>query len=84
MKIYELEEGNPLNKKYLLHLDVYRLEEIEELRPLRFTEYLDNEDSIMVVEWADRILPALPSRTIFINFQSVSLTERQLVLKTEE
>ncbi len=42
----------------LLHLDVYRLEQLREVADLGVGEMLD-EDAVMLVEWGDAVLPAL-------------------------
>jgi len=44
----------------MYHLDVYRLEQIEEALDLGLAELLD-DDAVTLVEWGDAILPALPS-----------------------
>lgn len=42
------------------HLDVYRLEQLEEVADLGLPELLD-EGGVVIVEWGDAILPALPA-----------------------
>ncbi len=42
------------------HLDVYRIDQIEEVADLSLAELLDG-DTVTLVEWGDAILPALPS-----------------------
>ncbi len=41
------------------HLDVYRIEQLEEVRDLAIPELLDGA-AITLIEWGDTILPALP------------------------
>ncbi len=43
----------------LVHLDLYRLENVEELESVGFFDVLDDR-SIVAIEWADRIPAALP------------------------
>jgi tRNA threonylcarbamoyladenosine biosynthesis protein TsaE len=43
----------------LHHLDVYRLEQVNEAHDLGLAELLD-DGSVVVVEWGDRIAPVLP------------------------
>lgn len=43
----------------LHHLDVYRLENLSEVADLGLSEMLD-EEAVMLVEWGDAVLPALP------------------------
>jgi tRNA threonylcarbamoyladenosine biosynthesis protein TsaE len=42
------------------HLDVYRLDQLEEVLDLGLPELLD-EGGVIVIEWGDRISPALPA-----------------------
>jgi tRNA threonylcarbamoyladenosine biosynthesis protein TsaE len=44
----------------LHHLDAYRLEHLQEVAELGIAEMLD-EQAVMLVEWGDVILPALPA-----------------------
>ncbi|MGH9189351.1 MAG: tRNA (adenosine(37)-N6)-threonylcarbamoyltransferase complex ATPase subunit type 1 TsaE [Acidimicrobiales bacterium] len=43
----------------LVHLDVYRLDRLQELLDIGITEMLD-DDGVTVVEWGDAVVPALP------------------------
>ncbi len=45
----------------LHHLDVYRLDHLREVTDLGLGEMLD-EDAVMLVEWGDAVLPALPDQ----------------------
>jgi tRNA threonylcarbamoyladenosine biosynthesis protein TsaE len=44
----------------LNHLDVYRLDQLEEVADLALAELLDG-DEVTLIEWGDNILPALPA-----------------------
>ena len=44
----------------LHHLDVYRLDGLEEVVDLDLPELLD-DDAVVAIEWGDAILPALPA-----------------------
>ena len=50
----------PGERLALHHLDVYRLEHLREAVDLGLGEMLD-EEAVMLVEWGDAILPALPA-----------------------
>ncbi len=41
------------------HLDVYRIEQLDDVRDLAIPELLDG-DAVTLIEWGDTILPALP------------------------
>lgn len=51
----------------LHHLDVYRIEELEEVRDLALPELLDGP-AVTVIEWGDVIAPALPSDFLEVRF----------------
>lgn len=42
------------------HLDVYRLNRLEEVSDLGLEEFLD-DDGVVLIEWGDRITPVLPA-----------------------
>jgi tRNA threonylcarbamoyladenosine biosynthesis protein TsaE len=44
----------------MYHLDVYRLDQIEEALDLGLAELLDDDDAVTLIEWGESILPALP------------------------
>jgi tRNA threonylcarbamoyladenosine biosynthesis protein TsaE len=63
--------------KTLHHLDLYRLETPDELHDIGLEELIDKE-SLVVVEWADRIKESLPEDCFWINFEYVSETDRKV------
>lgn len=63
------------------HLDAYRLESAVELDNLGFDDYC-RPDAVLLVEWADKILPVLqdiPHQTIYL--EHASDNRRRLVLE---
>lgn len=50
------------------HLDVYRLEHLSEVFDMGLPELLD-DDSVVLIEWGDAILPAIPSDYLEIRMQ---------------
>jgi len=55
-------------KLKIYHLDLYRLASPEEIEGLGIDEYLA-EDSVCVIEWAEKGLQVLPPEHIFITFE---------------
>jgi tRNA threonylcarbamoyladenosine biosynthesis protein TsaE len=60
MKIYKV-ESRKFKVKSLVHVDCYRLDDAQELFYLGIEEYLNKPDSIVVIEWADKIKQYLKS-----------------------
>ncbi len=53
----------------LIHLDVYRLEQMQELVDLGIAELLD-EGGVTLVEWGDAVTPGLPSDFLEIRLEA--------------
>ncbi len=73
MKVYET-----TNKTFtsLIHMDAYRLEDISELTPLRFSEILATPNTLFCIEWAERIDKALPAAVIHLTLEVVDENTR--------
>lgn len=64
----------------LYHVDLYRLDRIEEIAELGLDEYLYG-DGVCVVEWAEKGLSLLPQENLLIKLSYVSQTERSLSME---
>ena len=64
----------------IYHVDLYRLDHIEEVAGLGLDEYLYG-DGVCVVEWAEKGLPLLPQENLLIKLSYVSQTERSISLE---
>ena len=64
----------------LYHVDAYRLRGPSELIALGFDE-LVAADSVVAVEWADRVRSAMPKNTLWIEITPMEETTRRLVFR---
>ena len=64
----------------LYHIDLYRLEHLEEIAELGLDDYLYGR-GVCVVEWAERGLSLLPAEHLLIEIGFLSDTGRHLKLK---
>jgi tRNA threonylcarbamoyladenosine biosynthesis protein TsaE len=64
----------------LYHIDLYRLDRIEEILELGLDEYLYGS-GVCVVEWAEKGLAMLPAEHLLIQISYLSDTERSFQLK---
>jgi len=64
----------------LYHIDLYRLDNIEEIAELGIDDYLCGE-GICVIEWADKALDYFPADHLFIRLDYMGNNERQLSFK---
>ena len=61
----------------LYHCDVYRLNASSDLEDLGFDEYLSGK-GVLAVEWAEKILDALPQEAVSISFLYVDENRRKI------
>jgi tRNA threonylcarbamoyladenosine biosynthesis protein TsaE len=68
------------DKVVLYHLDCYRLQGIEDTDSIGLDDMLDSE-GVIVFEWAERILDALPKDHLWVDLRVVEETRRNFVLE---
>lgn len=64
----------------MYHLDAYRTGSLAELVDLGLEEMLDG-DGVTVIEWADKLLPLLPARTIRVHLSGLGDEPREIVIE---
>jgi tRNA threonylcarbamoyladenosine biosynthesis protein TsaE len=67
----------------VVHFDTYRLGDLSEFISLGAEEYLENVDCVALVEWADRVLPALPNDRLTIECEHDSESARTITLTAD-
>ncbi|MBN1779323.1 MAG: tRNA (adenosine(37)-N6)-threonylcarbamoyltransferase complex ATPase subunit type 1 TsaE [Candidatus Buchananbacteria bacterium] len=55
--------------KYLVHIDCYRLKSADELIDIGADEYFNRPDTVVVIEWPERVKKILPKKTIKISLK---------------
>lgn len=63
----------------LFHFDAYRLEDEDELYAMGFEDYLDR-NGLILMEWADRVIGALPKARLDIEIVGSGVQERTVRL----
>lgn len=62
------------------HVDAYRTASLGELMDLGLEEMLHG-DGVTVIEWADKLLPLLPARTIRVAISGLGDEPREIVIE---
>lgn len=62
----------------LVHIDCYRLSDEKEAVNLGLADILSDENSLIVIEWAERIEKLLPKNTLKIHLKYLSENEREI------
>lgn len=70
MKVYKVKvKSKKLKVKRLVHVDCYRFENYESLIDIGIEEYINDPESLVLIEWADKIKDSLPKKTKYIKFK---------------
>jgi tRNA threonylcarbamoyladenosine biosynthesis protein TsaE len=77
---YEIVDKNsPIN--FLYHFDLYRLSDPEELEFLGIWDYLTQEKTVCLIEWAERGQGILPAPDFVIQLDYAQPDGRQITIK---
>lgn len=55
--------------KKLVHVDCYRLDSYQELLDIGIQDYYDDPESVVIIEWAEKAKPVIPSSAKWIYFE---------------
>ena len=73
----------PLNKhptiKNLVHLDAYRIKRANELLAIGIKDYLNQPDTTVVIEWADKIKKILPKKAKIVKVNYIEDNKRIII-----
>jgi tRNA threonylcarbamoyladenosine biosynthesis protein TsaE len=73
--------GNLANKEFnLIHIDLYRIKNQEELVELGFNELLGTSNSIFLIEWADKVIDLLSPPYYIVEFKNVEENENHRIV----
>lgn len=78
MKGYEL--SNHAHFDQLIHIDAYRIETIDEVRPLRFEELFKTPRTLICLEWPENIAAILPTKKVSLTIEIGKGEERKVVI----
>jgi len=68
------------SKKFdnLNHIDLYRIDGQENLEKLGILEFISSENSVTIIEWAEKIVDFVPVKGYRINFVYISENKREI------
>ncbi len=66
--------------KNFYHIDLYRVENDQEISGLGLTEIFNNPENLVCIEWPEKCQKILPEKRIDVCFQHVSETSRKITI----
>lgn len=80
MKIYKIKNSR-LKIKNLVHVDAYRLNNGRDLLDIGLGEYLGDKNSVVVIEWADKVKKIFKGRRhLQIKLKSGKINKRKITV----
>ena len=64
------------------HIDAYRISS-KDLLELGFNDFAGKQNSIVIIEWPEKIKKLIPTNALWINFQWLSEKERKITLSSK-
>ena len=64
------------------HFDVYRINDSEEIYEIGFEDYIGEDGSVVIIEWADKILDEMPENAVFVEINYYSDEAREVAVYT--
>lgn len=71
----------PLSEKFLYHIDLYRLKNIDDLKELGLSEIFTDPNAYVVVEWAEKLGELQPHRRVDIHFTTEKYGKHKLTTR---
>ncbi|MBI2074353.1 MAG: tRNA (adenosine(37)-N6)-threonylcarbamoyltransferase complex ATPase subunit type 1 TsaE [Candidatus Levybacteria bacterium] len=69
--------------KMFYHIDLYRIESEKDLEGLGVREILNDQNSIVAIEWAEKLGKLLPKKRVDIYFDYISESKRRIIINYE-
>lgn len=80
---FTLVEPYLIEGKPIYHCDLYRLNDPEELEFMGFFDYVNEPNSLMIIEWASRAESLLPKADVLIEIKKMDDDTRQVTITCE-
>jgi len=64
--------------KTLYHLDLYRLDSVEDIKAFDVEEIWSDPDNLLVIEWPEKFTDILPKKRVDIFFKATADNEREI------
>lgn len=70
----------PNSKQILYHLDLYRIDDPDQIESVGIKELLQNPKNLILIEWAEKIKKYLPKETTWIYFETLGNSKRKITV----
>lgn len=67
--------------KRFLHIDLYRMTNLKEIKELEFFEFINKPDTIVAIEWAEKMKDLLPQKRTDIRLETLADQSRRITIE---
>jgi len=75
---YEISDLN------LYHIDLYRTQTLQDLLSIGIDEILEDDNNIVAIEWAEKLLDLMPKKRVDLKFEYVDENKRKITIENHE
>lgn len=79
VKVYDVTSHKDF--KTLQHIDLYRLETPSQVKGIGITDLINDKESLVLIEWAEKMGSLLPKKRIEVHMEYIDDTKRKLIVK---
>ncbi len=72
----------PCSMLHVFHIDAYRIS-AKDLRDLGFLDFAGQKNSVVILEWPEKVKRLIPTNAVWIDFQWVNEKEREITFDTK-
>ncbi|MDO8570472.1 MAG: tRNA (adenosine(37)-N6)-threonylcarbamoyltransferase complex ATPase subunit type 1 TsaE [Candidatus Daviesbacteria bacterium] len=72
------------NKAHFYHIDLYRLDQINQLEEIGLSEIFANPQNVILIEWAEKLGTLLPRNAVKIKFNHIKEDSREIEITEPE
>jgi len=81
MKVYPVRKFIFNGIKKLVHIDCYRSSGPDDIKAVGAVDYFNDNETIVVIEWAEKIKKILPKKTVNIKIKIGRINNRNITIK---
>ncbi len=75
---YEVNLENTKDKRWLFHMDLYRIADSSAALAFGIDEYLYDDNAVKLIEWSEKISDLLPEATLNVYLDHIDETSRRI------
>ena len=68
----------------LYHIDLYRTQTLQDLLSIGIDEILEDDNNIVAIEWAEKLLDLMPKKRVDLKFEYVDENKRKITIENHE